>query len=631
MIRAFQRCLLIGIFVALCLQGLLAQNPQTPAPPGKSASKKTANARDVEAEQNAVNALLYLRSSANEVENSSERVRVLLEIADALWLSDKELAKDVFKQSFTVASNHTAKEEDAVSRSKSLQQLVISRIAMRDPELARSLLPAPPEGERSKRTNQFGELYGVNGSTGEMLVKAAAEALSSDAAQAAQIARTAAADGVSQQMRLFLLSLRARDRNAGDALFEVLLQNAAAQRPPQLAEALFLWDYAFQRKIIYLGAAAWFREAPTEYPISPDLKRKALAFAVDALVQNAQLFYLANARTDERPVAVERYAVLYSLAAQILPDVQALIPSAVPTVMAQINRLGQELRDQGQKVPQPPEPLPSAAESGDIDKLLERAAGAPNSSVRDAMYARAAYRLYLREDYERALEVSRNIENVELRQKVTDPVRFDWSGTLIDQKRFDTALTVARGIQSAELRAAMLVHLAGKYLTAGDQTQAVAALNEAQPLTDKGKPSVYLASAVLGMAQVYLTLNNNNQARQSTSAAIQMINASDESEGWELLAKSAPKGRLTVTDSQWIAKRGEGVSIRAVYPKVGGLLEVLTKISEASIDEGLTLAREIKPKGLNFATQAALCRQVLEHLHAANKSPRNDSKREVIR
>src|SRR6185503_6462455 len=116
-----------------------------------------------------------------------DRVRVLLEIADALWMINKEEAREIFRQSFARAGefNDSTAETRSSTSLKRLQQLVITRIAKRDPALAkRLLLTAPPLD--TKQSDGFAELYGANASRSEMLVKAATETLPTDTSQAVQ-------------------------------------------------------------------------------------------------------------------------------------------------------------------------------------------------------------------------------------------------------------------------------------------------------------------------------------------------------------------------------------------------------------------------------------------------------------
>ena len=612
------RLLILSLITALAHQSPTAQSRKDS---GRSRQNKVLSQRDYDEQQNAFQTLLYLRNTAFEIDSPPDRVRVLLEIADALWLIDKEEAREVFRQSFARAAefNDSAAETRPSTSSKELQQLVITRVAKRDPALAKNLLlTASPQD--TQKSDGFAELYGNSAGRSEMLVKAAAETLSTDTKQAVQMARLAVPDGLSQQMRLFLLSLRTKDRVLSDALVEPLLQAAANRRPKQLVEALFLWDYAFQRPTIYLGSVAWFREAPVEYPVALDLKKRVLGFAVDAVLENAAEFYLPAAPQTDRPLILERYTLLQSVATQILPDVQRLLPSATENLLAQLSRLNQELREQGRELPGPPEPLPKSSDvQGNVDKLIERAAKVSNGAARDGLYAKAGLRLYLQGDYERAIDVARNIEDSSLRLKLTEPIRFDWAGDLISRGQLDAANNIAQSVETLELRVVVLARLATACFE-NKTTHGLAILNEAEATANKANPSAYLAAAVLGIGQVYLNINDRNQAKASTSTAIRLINANEASASWDFLGSSDGKSeRLSVQDTKWTSRRDGGISsLSVVYPRIAGLIDVLSGISEASLSEGLMLARQLKRKDLNYATQAALCRRTLERVQRNN-------------
>lgn len=619
----------------LCIANVLAcawsagQSPKTPNQPQRN---KALSQRDFEEQQNALQTLLYLRNNAFEVDSAPDRVRVLLEIADALWLIDKEEAREVFRQSFARAAefdNSTTGTRPPLSP-KELQQLVITRVAKRDPALAKSLLLSAPQPDAPQSdVEAFAELYGANDKRTEMLVKAAAETLATDTNQALQMAKLAMAGGYTQYMRHFLLSLRARDRVASDALFELALQYASNRHPKKLSEALFLWDYAFQRPTAYLGSVSWFREAPVEYPVALDVRKRALGFAVDAVIENAAQFYVASASEVEKPLVLERYTLLHSVATQILPDVQRFMPAATETLLAQLSRLNQELRAQGRELPGPPEPIPSSSDvQVSVDKLLERAAKAANVAARDGLYAKAALRLYLNGDYERAIDIARNVDDATLRLKLTEPIRFDWAGNLISRKQLDAALSIAQAVETLELRVAILARLAAACFE-NKTTHGIAVLNEAESTANKAKSSSYLASAVLGIGQVYLQIKDRNQAKASISTAIRLINATEEAAGWDFLSSTSEKsGRLAVQDTRWESRRDGGISsLYAVYPRITGLLEVLSEISESDLDEGLMLARQIKRKELNYATQAALCGRTIERIQRNNKSAKTVSAR----
>jgi len=160
--------------------------------------------------------------------------------------------------------------------------------------------------------------------------------------------------------------------------------------------------------------------------------------------------------------------------------------------------------------------------------------------------------------------------------------------------------------------------------------QSIAVLNEAEAAANKASPSAYLGSAMLAIARVYLRINDRNQARTSTSNAIRLINAAEEGSGWDLLTSLNDKSaRLSVQDTRWTSRKDGGLSsLTVVYPQVGGLLDVLSEISDSSLNEGLMLARQLKRKGLNYATQAALCRRTIERVQ--RNSQKTSSARAVV-
>jgi tetratricopeptide (TPR) repeat protein len=549
--------------LALTIGATLAGQLAAAHVPQQKTRRQPLDRKDALKQESAQQTLLYLRNSALEIDNAPDRVRVLVEVADALWLVDRDQARETFKQSFAMATevDKSKSTGQGVSRpTKALQQSVVTRIARRDPQLALSLSQTAAERSPSTR-DAFGELYGVDGAPSELLVNAAREALSSNTNQALEMAKLATRDGLSQQMRLFLLSLRAKDQAAADSLFRSTLQSAAARKPKQLVEALFLWDYAFQHRVIYLGPVAWFREAPTEYPVPASLKQVALKFAIDAALENTQQTYLSSAIESEKPLTLERYALVHSLVSQILPDVETLMPSAAPALLAALNRLDHELKGQGRTPPGPPEPLPQAtAAQSNIERLLERARKAATVEAQDGFYGKAALRLYLIGEYERAVDVARSITDTTRQQKVMEPIRFDWAGDLIERNKLDAAVEIIQAIGSLEPRVTLLVKLADAYITNGNRSVGLQLLRDAEVAIGKAKPSQHLASAILAIAESYLKLNDRNQAQTVVTTAIESINRSVDGREWDFLSGSGPAGgRLSRASATKPCGRSTGI------------------------------------------------------------------------
>ena len=629
-----------NILTALTSAALLAstvwgQQPQQtvsaqPSPQKKSPKRADegggtgGNSASSGRQQIALQTLQFLKSSGGEIEDVKQRIRVQLEVADAMWLADPEQSRDVFRRAMEQAAAYEESLDEKTRKlaHTSLRQSVVSRAARRDPAFANTLLNAfAPKANEPTADDAFAKLYGRDELRANELVKAALDILPADASQAAQVATLAASDGFSQGLRQFLLDLRAKDPAAADALYEVAFRSAANRRPKELVEALFLWDYAFQHGSIYLGPVSWLGEDGWKpAPVSVDVKKRALTFAVQAVVENVQQFNLAAASEEERPLIRERYVLVHSLASQIMPDVAKHLPSALPILQTHLTRIDQALREAGRTPPAPPEPMPSGAGANDdVEKMLDIAGRVTNPQVRDGVYARAALSLYLRDDYERALEVAGKIEGSELRLEMTEPIRFDRAGALIERGELDVAAEVARAIEKPETRAIVLARLGSAYFAAKKPGPALEVLSDAEQAAAKAKPSAALASTVLGIARSYAE-HDRLRALEVAAGAIRTINALEGDLPWELL-QAGKVERLKAQSHHWTTGRGGVITNFSVaYPQIGGLLDVLSKVSDSDLDGSLTIARELKSKSLSYGAQAILCRQALERaLRAPNK------------
>ena len=126
--KSFKSMLAFTIGAALACQLAVAQVPQRTTP------RKEPDRKDALRQESALQTLLYLRNSALGIDEAADRVRVLVEVADALWLIDRDQARETFKQSFALAIEVDKSKSPAVSGSrptKALQQSVVTRIASR--------------------------------------------------------------------------------------------------------------------------------------------------------------------------------------------------------------------------------------------------------------------------------------------------------------------------------------------------------------------------------------------------------------------------------------------------------------------------------------------------------------------
>lgn len=572
--------------------------------------------------------LLNLRSEAAQIEPIPDQVRTLLEVADSLWLIDPEQAKDVFIHSYERAANYDESYGSKTSKtdkitSASLRQMVITRVARRDVSLANSLITRRSANMQERKSKEpdigtYEELYGGGSSHNEPLIVAARELLPIDTKKAAQIAAHATSEDFSQGLRLFLLELRLKDSQAADALFEAIFKVASTRQPKKLVDALFLWDYAFQRSEIYLGSVSWSREpAEKRSPVISNVKARTLSFAIGAVLENAKLFSLTSVSDADKPIVLERYALLHSVATQILPDVRVYMPLMEPALHTELRRLEQELLNNGRTPPKLPDPPSHYSDTqNSVDKLIEQASKATNIKLRDGLYARAVFRLYLHGEWEQALSLAQKIENLSLRLKLTEPIKFDQAGFMISQDNLNGAQSIAYSIETLELRAAILAKIGDTYLNSKKQEQALEMLNNAGLIAETARPTIFLGSVILGIASRVLE-HDRDRGIELISAAIRKINGIDEGELWALIqTANGLSGRLSTQNRSWSARKdGSLTSVTIAYPRFIGLVDMFSKISKTDLDGAMLLVQQLKWVSLRCSTQAIIARQAIEQIN----------------
>jgi hypothetical protein len=566
----------------------------------------------------AIALLNTLDQSAGDIKDVAERVRVLAEIGDALWTVDEEHARAVLTRSFEEVDKLTAgseaDRERVSSRAEALRRMVLTRVAKHDTALAKQLIEgvssAPPSAEQ-----KWKQMYGASPPSGDALLSVANNLLASDPKRAAAVAGYTLGEGLTQKLRLFLISLRAKDKEAANALVSAALSAASTQHPARLFDVLVLWDYTYQPPSFYLGGISWSREKEESPYVAPAaLKRAVLKFAVSAILENIQQTLGSRETGTERAVQQAQPALLYSVIQQLLPTIQADLPEGAAALQAGLANVEQELRLTNQKLPERPPSEESPEESADaVEKLLERAPDAPTAEARDDLYLGAAFKLLQQRQIERAAEVAAKIEDQTRRAMIAEPISFNLAGELIEKGRLDEALTVTRKLTAPELRVAALAKIGKGYFDREELVRGYDYLNEAQALAGKSEPTVELCAATLSVASA-LAKRDAPRAFEVAGLAIGMMEKIKAEESlWALMSPSGSSGPLAISNFSWKRAANGGLkSVKASYPRPAGLAEVLSQVSRFDFGRAVSLTRQIQPKGLALAVQAAICRSSLQ-------------------
>jgi hypothetical protein len=609
--------------VALALSLLLSPSSAWAAQRAKENKRRDGTTKpqsfSLEAEilrSKAAQLLNSLDQGVSEVAEVPDRVRVMIEIADAVWLADKERARHLFERSFNevdkLSSDSQIKHGRAAELMQALRYRVLLRAARRDPELANRLVRSLPDATPTEE-QKWADTYGGGTPSSEALLGVAQNLLGTDSKQSVELAKHSLGDGLSQGLRLYLIDLRAKTPAAADALVEAALAAASTRRPGRLFEALILWEYAYLPASLYFGGISWDRgRNPPQYATPASLKRAALRFAIAAVRDNARGLTIQEAATDR--LAQEKLTLLYSVVRQILPSVEADAPGEAAHLHAVASSVEQQLRAGGRPLPaSPPAERADDKAEAEIDKLLKRAADMGMGEARDDLYLKIAFKLFQEREYERASQVAAKIDDRVRREAILEPINFNHAGQLIANSDIEEAIRVAARLQAPELRVAVLARAGKEVLDEGNVARGTEVLGEAQALAAKSDPSVALAASVLGIAMAY---DRHDQLRsfEVINLAVEMINKL-KSDGslWALLSAPGGAGPLIASNFNWQESADGGLkSIKVNYPRAAGLVEVLSKASQRDFDQVVQAAKQIKAKGLSFAVQAALCRAALD-------------------
>jgi hypothetical protein len=449
---------------------------------------------------------------------------------------------------------------------------------------------------------------GIATANAEALLGVAESMLASDPKRAAAIAAYSLKDGLSQQLRLFLIRLRAKDAVAADGLFRAAIKEAAAQHPARLFDVLVLWEYAYQPQDFYFNGISWTREKNEPvFTTAQDLKRLALAFAVTAVVENLQQLPAGGDSSKDDYLVYAQLGALHSVIQQLLPAMQVDWPRGTADLQQALVRVEQEFRTRGQPAPTRPPLDDVAPESNAVDSLIEKAAEASQGDARDSLYMGAAFSLFKLGQFEKGKEIAARIDNLERRAMILEGLNYCLAGELIEKNSLQEALTIANQLKTPELRVMALARVGRAFIEAGDSQSGGQTLNTAQSIVSKTDPTMELSGATLRIAAAFAK-NDPIRTEEAITLSIQIMNKSKQEETpWIMLSPARSEDGFIIS---WNNARGGGLSfLKFALPASGGLTELLSKLE---FNQAVSLAKSINNKALSLAVQAAICRSAIE-------------------
>ena len=530
-------CLLISLTWVAYAQtgpGAKATEPKNIIPvnstTAKSEPKEDAEAARIirERRANAQSLLMSLASDAGSFKDQRLRARTLARVADALWDTDPERGRTLFRRAWDAAetgdkeSQQRLQEEIqqqkaktggnvAVSGPPDLRGEVLRLAARRDRALGEEFLGKLKIEKQQESTEAADKLKSnpLNASeTQSQRLSLARQLLDTDVERALQFADPALGS-ITIDALDFLSYLRDRDAAAADRRYAAMLGMAAGNLLSDANTVSLLSSYLFTPHLFVTfsrngGTSTQSTSRNNVAPEAPpELRQAFFRAAVEILLRP-----MTPPGQDQTAPAID---AKYLMLKRLLPLFEQYAPKeTTDAVRAEMEALASGLpeslrqRDDdsmrlGIRPPQSTEDREKA--------LLDRIDRAKTSAERDQLYIQLA-RLYADSGNARAKDYVAKIEDTDLRNQVRAYIDGTMMLRAVDKKEIDRILELARNGELTHAQKAWALMQAAKLIGKTDQEKALMLLDDATAearridASDADRPR-----ALIAVASAYLIID----------------------------------------------------------------------------------------------------------------------------
>ena len=520
------------------------KKPLKAKPDNKSKAKPEADPLELQRRTVAISLLTSLADEARSYQDQTLRARVQARAADALWNSDVEKARTLFRRAWDSAAmaDKEAWQRYTEERQRQSRERGGGRFIQQPPELRSEVLRLAAKRDRDLAEAFFGQLReDTNASlpvsnTGDPILPATPdpEDPPTEVTQRLQLARQLLEEGeigralqiadkalnrVTTRGIFFLCALREKDEVAADQRFANMLANTVADPASDAVGVSVLSTYVFTpfMYIIVRGNGqnhtSQEREPIVAPKISPELRVAFLGVATQILLRPLQ------PPDQDRTVAGRRG--LYFVIARLLPLFDQYAPDLAPELRVQLASLGTDVPDDLRTGRNRLLTRGLVAEDQVRDEgreSLERAERVADAAERDQWYARAA-QLAARKGDASARDLVDKIADSDLRQRARAHVDFILVTRAIEKKDPPEAMRLLRGAELTNIQRVWALLEVARMLKKTDATQAVEMLNEAATVGRRiGGSDVERARAMVGVATLMFELDRGRVWEALTEA-----------------------------------------------------------------------------------------------------------------
>ncbi|HXD30836.1 MAG TPA: hypothetical protein VN643_06960 [Pyrinomonadaceae bacterium] len=455
----------------------------------------------VERRNVAVSLLTSLADDARSFKDQKLRARVLARTADALWTTEPDRARDLFRRAWDAAEAGDAEAARLAAEDARRQQQETGHIVRRGAREMRSEVLRILAKRDQKLTEEF--LVKLEEAAEREAKEAAADAnrrradqWAAPAAQAKRLAlaRTLLQDGdverallyaapvlefVNKDTIFFLSELRQKNAPAADAAFATLLARTARNAAADANTVSGLSSYAFT-PLLYVtfdadgGSFANQAGPPSPAPdLSPNLRKAFFSTASGILMRPLP--------PPDQDTSTSGRTGKYMVLKRLMPLFEQYEPEQAAVLRTHMTALAAGLPEpdiaQGNRaidrgiVPDDPEKDP-------LKTMQDRLDRAKTSEERDAIYVDVAVALAAQGD-PKGRELAGKVEDSELRNKTIAYIDFDLLRDAAQKKDIPELLRIAKTGELTHIQRTWGYAEAARLVTATDRARAVDYLQEA--------------------------------------------------------------------------------------------------------------------------------------------------------
>ncbi|MDT5296277.1 MAG: hypothetical protein QOJ76_3157 [Acidobacteriota bacterium] len=618
-----------------------AQTPQpTTTPQAKqakaSAKKPSAAEADPMAEIRRTTAISLVNALADDARTFRDpalRARVQARSADALWDTERERARLLFRRAWDEAESADAESDRRVAEERtrqtrerghfsiqlppSLRTEVLRLAAKRDRTLGEEFLAKMDEArkreaessatsnERPTDPAQAGQQRPDPFDTPPAVAKRLRLAIQlledGDADRAVQFADPALAL-VSPPGLEFLARLRVKNSQAADERYAALVNRAAMSPASDANTASLLASYLFSPSLFMTftadagsSANSWARAFPAPTGISPQLRAAYFRAAASILLR-------PTPTPDQDHTSAGRPG-WYMVIARLLPLFDQFAPDTSAALRAKMSSLAPDtpegMRQAGTNNALTRGLVPEDPNRDRVQETLGRLDRAKTSEERDAVYVDAVFDAMQQKD-PRLDEFMGKIEDTDLRKRLRAYVDFEATRAAVNDKDVTEVLRLARGDSLTSIQRAWALTEAARLLTKKEPGHAVELLDEA--LTE-AKERIDAASKerVSALVAIATQLVELDRAR-AWEVMLEVVKASNSAKDY-----TGEDGRLNVllqTKNMTMASSGSVQSF--------DLNDIFARLAREDLQRAADLARGFDGESPRAFATLAIARAVLD-------------------